>query len=262
MKIGILYICTGKYNQFFKEFYETMEKNFLPSHEKLYFVWSDNDNLTLGLNNVHFIHKECAGFPADSLFRYDIFLQAEGMMKQCDYLYYINANAIIVGEIGEEILPDNTGLLSAEWPIKSRLLKSPVFYHYERNKQSLAYIKPFDRPYKYYMGGLNGGTCEAYLKMIHKLADNIRKDYENGIIACSNDESHLNRYLHEHPNKCMPYGYAWPEEWVTELEPKIIYRSKTRLNGYFNKGRKSGLYGRICRMCYLSTRVLRWYLRI
>ena len=262
MVVGILYICTGKYNQFFSLFYESMQKNFLPNCEKKYFVWSDQDDLTHGLSNVFFTHKECGGFPADSLFRFYIFLQAEDKLKNCDYLYYINANANIIKEIGSEILPDASQLVAVEWPVKYRLLSSSVFYHYERNPKSLAYVKPFDGPYKYYMGGLNGGTAEAYLTMIHELSENIKVDYSNGIIACSNDESHLNRYLHDNLCKVLPYGYCWPEEWNSPSNTKILFRNKIKLDSYFNKGRNIGAWGRIERLWYLTTRALRWYVKL
>lgn len=66
MKVAILYICTGRYNQFFKGFYESCERNFLPNSNKEYFVWTDDDGLAEGRGNVYIYHKECAGFPVQS----------------------------------------------------------------------------------------------------------------------------------------------------------------------------------------------------
>ena len=45
MKIAILYICTGKYNIFWKDFYTSCEKNFIPNSEKHYFVFTDAENI-------------------------------------------------------------------------------------------------------------------------------------------------------------------------------------------------------------------------
>ena len=71
-----------------------------------------------------------------------------------------------------------------------------MFYPYERNKNSAAYIAPYEKqPYLYYMGGLNGGEAKAYLNMISTLAQNIRRDYDAGIIARVHDESHINKYF-------------------------------------------------------------------
>ena len=110
MTIAILYICTGCYNQFFKGFYESCEKNFLIQTDKTYFVWTDDDHLADGRSNVRIYHKECAGFPADSLFRFEMFLQAEQEIMKYDYVYFFNANAMCIEPIGNEILPDESGL--------------------------------------------------------------------------------------------------------------------------------------------------------
>lgn len=163
MTIAILYICTGKYNQFFSGFYKSAEKYLLVDAEKHYFVWTDDDQLAVGHPDVHIYHKECAGFPADSLFRFEMFMQAEEQLKKYDYIYFINANALFLKPVGEEILPDETGLAMGIWR-GTREKQHPMLYPYERNKMSLAYVAPYQPPYVYFMGGLNGGTPEAYLQ--------------------------------------------------------------------------------------------------
>ena len=92
MKVAILYICTGRYACFFPGFYESAERCLLPEARKHYYVWTDDDALADGLDNVTLIHKECAGFPADSLFKFDLFLQVEEELRQYDYVYFMNSN--------------------------------------------------------------------------------------------------------------------------------------------------------------------------
>ena len=261
MKIAVLYICTGKYNQFFDDFYKTAKTYLLPTAQKVFFVWSDDSKIAEGKNDVVFYQKAWAGFPADSLYRFELFKQAEDKVKGFDYVYYFNANTLFVKKIGDEILPDESGLIAAEWPIKHRFLKSSVFYHYERNKKSLAFIPPFKGPYVYYAGFLNGGTVREYYMMVDLLIENIRKDAANDIYACSYDESHLNNYLHYHKCKKLNAGYCWPEEWNfgSIKEAKIILRDKVRLDPYFNKGRKIGFAGRLHRVWYLLSRAVSWY---
>ena len=45
MKVGILYICTGKYIVFWEEFYKSCQKYFLSDSEcvKQYYVFTDVD---------------------------------------------------------------------------------------------------------------------------------------------------------------------------------------------------------------------------
>lgn len=261
MRIAILYICTGKYNQFFEGFYGSCERFLLTRAEKTYFVWTDNDHLVDGLENVHLYHKDCAGFPNDSLFRFELFLQAEDELKLYDYIYFFNANAEIIRSIGDEILPNETGLSMGIWPGK-REHQHPMFYPYERNKKSLAYIAPYGKNYIYFMGGLNGGTSEEYLKMIRVLAKNIRNDYNKGIIAKVHDESHINAYLRTHACKKLDREFCLPEEWIqTGDKPKIILRNKVLVDPYFNKSRKFTLWARLKKGMDILWNVVRWYLK-
>lgn len=88
MNIALPYICTGRYNQFFKVFYESFEKYFLPFANKTYFIWTDDEYLADELSNVQIYHKECSGFPFNSLFRFEMFMQAESELKKIDYIYF------------------------------------------------------------------------------------------------------------------------------------------------------------------------------
>lgn len=260
MTIAILYICTGKYNQFFEGFYKSAEKYFFAEHEKHYFVWTDDAALGDGLNNVTIIHKECGGFPADSLFRFEMYLQAEDTLKNFDYIYFIQANAMFLQPVGEEILPDESGLSMGIWG--GKMLKKPIcFYPYERNKKSLAYVAPYGKNYVYYMGGINGGRTKEYLEMTRTLAANIRDDYNRGIIAAVHDQSHINAYLRNHRCKIIPQEYCWPEEWTSDFAPKMIFRDKVKLDPYFNKGRDNSNYGNLVKAVNMIYSALRWYLK-
>lgn len=261
MKVAILYICTGRYNQFFSGFYKSCEKYFLTNSQKQYFVWTDNDNLAKTTDNVTIIHKECAGFPADSLFRFEMFLQAEDKLKKYDYIYFIQANAEFKQPVGEEILPDESGLAMGIWG--GKMLRKPVcMYPYERNRKSFAYVAPYGKDYVYYMGGINGGRTEDYLQMAHILAKNIRDDFKRGIIAKVHDQSHINAYLRTHNCKIIPQEYCWPEEWNADFQPKMVFRDKVRLDPYFNKGRSFSKIARIKKACNMIWHAIRWYLFI
>ena len=258
-QIAILYICTGKYNQFFHEFYTSCERYFLVDQaiNKQYFVWTDDVSLC-NADNVHLIYHACQGFPADSLFRFDMFLQKENELCSYDYIYFFNANALFCQPVGEEILPDDTGLVAAQWP--GRTSQPALLYPYERNKQSKAYIAPFHPPYRYYMGGINGGTAKDYLAMAQICARNIRDDYDNGIIARFHDESHINKYLRSHPCKILSQEYCWPEEWPCQFTPKIIFRDKVKFDSYFNKGRDRSWWNKIKKIVTVLYDAIRWYL--
>lgn len=264
MKIAILYICTGKYNLFFNDFFESCEKYFLKGEaEKTYFVWTD-DMLISNADNVRIIEKQCEGFPFDSLFRFRMFEQAKRELITFDYIYFFNSNAEFRKPVtASEILPtaEDGWLVGAEWPGKRKPNNHPMFYPYERRKKSLAYIGPCESPYTYYMGGLNGGRAAEYLDMIIELNKNIQNDYKRGIIAVVHDESHINAYFRSHKCRVIRKEYVWPEEWINDFEPKMIFRDKVKVDPYFNKGRSRSVTAQLKKLYLTLFKALCWYLK-
>ena len=105
MKVAILYICTGRYAQFFDGFYMSAEQYLLQGIEKHYFVFTDQEQLTEA-DNVELLIRPCRGFPEDSLFRFDRFLEIKDKLKDYDYTFFFNANMRFVAPVGEELLEE------------------------------------------------------------------------------------------------------------------------------------------------------------
>lgn len=258
MKIAILYICTGKYNQFFSGFYESCEKYFMKGIAEVeYFVFTDDTTLTQA-ENVHLIYKECQGFPLDSLFRFDMFLQIREELTAFDYTFFFNANMLFVASVGEELLPKEEGLCALLHP--GYYNKSSYLFPYERNKKSTAYIPPLKHCYNYYMGSLNGGKTSEYLKLVEECSKNTHADYDKGLIAMVHDESHLNKYLSTHKCLKLPPMYGYPEGWHLPFAVKIVIRDKVKLDPYFNKGRDNSLWGGLKKGFAIVWRAISWYL--
>ena len=77
-KIGMLYICTGKYTVFWPEFYRSFEEKFLPGCEKEYFVFTDAPAIEYeDAPRVHRIYQEAYPWPYSTLKRFSIFLTQE-----------------------------------------------------------------------------------------------------------------------------------------------------------------------------------------
>lgn len=230
MKIAILYICTGKYSVFWKGFYESAERYFLPDAEKHYFVFTDADELYAQDNQrVKLIDQESLGWPGNTLFRFHMFSRIEACLKEFDYIFFFNANMLFVHRIDEDILPKDEGLLVTLHP--GYFNKPRSTFPYEKNPRSLAYI-PADKGEIYVCGGVNGGTAEAYLKLIHHIKMAVDTDSKNNITAVWHDESHLNRYILDVKYKLLDAGYAYPEGLHLGIDKKIIVRDKNRYGGH------------------------------
>lgn len=238
MKVGILYICTGKYSIFWNTFYDSAEKFFLNNKnvDKHYFVFSDDTSIKKK-ENIHLIYKVSEGFPLDTLMRFDMFLTIEEELKEMDYVFFFNSNMLFIKEVGTEIIP-------AEKKTKLLGVLHPGYYNknkyklpYERNKKSTAYI-PYRKndDYKYFMGGFNGGSVEAFLKLCKVCSENIKMDMKNKIIAKYHDESYINTYFHNKDILVLDPSYGYPEGANLPFDPKIIIGNKIKRGGkYFDK---------------------------
>lgn len=200
MRIAVMYICTGKYERFWDEFYRTSEELFYPEIEKHYFVFTDSQRvMTQRHANVSYMFQARAGWPYDTLLRFHWFATVQDRLLEFDFCYYCNANVVFVRRITPQLIPLPTG----EKPL--------IFWchtaHYddycsndittESNPESTAYVGP-DRACRQYGGGFFGGAVNAFLKMTLELRDNIQADLNKGIIAVWHDQSHIIRYGAEH----------------------------------------------------------------
>ena len=109
LKIAILYICTGKYDVFWKEFYRSCEQYFLPNSNKNYFVFTDSKELYDEKNNdkIVKIYQEKLGWPYDTLMRFDLFSRIENKLAEFDYIFFLNANVVFLKTVEESSLFNN-----------------------------------------------------------------------------------------------------------------------------------------------------------
>lgn len=235
MKIGILYICTGKYTIFWKDFYLSCEKNFITEAEKHYFVFTDSKEIEfLETNkNIHLIYQDNLGWPNNTLKRYQIFLNSKKEIEKMDYLFYLNANLLFLEKIKpEEFLPSiNEKIVGCLHP--GYYNKSIKRYPYEKNPLSKAFISKKENM-KYFAGGINGGKTKDFIELIEILNINIEDDFKNKIIAKWHDESHWNWYLNNHLEdlKILDSSYLYPEGSNMPIKAKILIRDKRLLGGH------------------------------
>ena len=62
-----------------------------------------------------------------------------------------------------------------------------------------------------------------FLRMSRRLARRIRADLRRGVMPLWHDESHMNRYMVEHPpTRVLHPGYAFPEWWTGFRFPRRV----------------------------------------
>lgn len=224
--ITIFTICTGKYTAFFKNLYESCEKLFLKNIEKEYIVFTDGD---IGFApNVHKVYQQKLGWPYDTMMRFHMFNQVK---PNGDFVYFFNANMLVVDDIGEEVIPNanNDYLVGVNHP--AFMSENATRFPYERRNQSQFYI-PNGVGNHYYQGCFNGGSTKNFMEMSKDLASKIDIDLNNGIIPIWHDESALNWYFHKRNPLLVSSSYAYPESYNLPIPKKIIQLDKSKLGGH------------------------------
>lgn len=228
MRIAILYICTGSYVELWRDFFDSAERHFLLDCEKHYFVFTDSDKIYNGDNSrVHTMYQEPLPWPFPTLYRFRFFKKIEKELLKYDYVYFFNADCMFLKDISaEEIGIGKKGIVVVQHPGFYNVLEDR--FPYERNRQSSAFI-PFGLGRVYVAGGLNGGSTNEYLHMVHTLDERITEDERKGVIAVWHDESQINRYLVDFCNyTLLSPAYLYPEGWEIPFEPKILLRDKRK----------------------------------
>jgi hypothetical protein len=200
---------------------ESMNEHFLFAYDIM--VLTDKPGSFDAIN----VYQEHLGWPRVTLMRYHNILSQKHLIGWYDYVFYIDADMQIASSIIEkEFLSD--GLTA--------VLHPGFVSTFERNPESAAYVEGYPT---YYQGCLIGGVIAEFEKMCESIAKGVDSDDEKGIVAIWHDESHLNRYLADHPPaKTLTPAYCYPsphylkhpESWmecdIKDFIPKIRHDEK------------------------------------
>jgi histo-blood group ABO system transferase len=216
MEVGIILIATGKYHYFINQTITSLNKYFLSNINKKIFLFTDSKEKYDAIS----IPVEHKPFPYPTLYRYKMMCENIDVIKNTDYIFYLDVDSKVISGVGREILGS---IVATEHPY-FRNRKGP--FPYERSSYSTAYIER-GIGNRYYCGGFQGGKTERYLRVASIINYNIMLDEENGIMAEWHDESHWNCYLaYNPPEVTLDISYMIPEERMgdtfADVKPKIL----------------------------------------
>lgn len=214
-KIVLILISTGdRYWQYIQPMIDSAKTFFLP-HDVLLFTDCEKQ-----FNVARQVMKSAQGFPRETLLRYHTMLTQKDYLASFDFVFYADVDMLFVDKVCYcDILGD--GLTATLHPGFAHGQPPP----FENNPASRAYLRQSSH---YFCGGFNGGKSLEYLKLAETCRMNIDYDLNRGIIARWHDESHLNRYLYEHPPiRILSPSYCYPEtnvEYYKRLWKGITYK--------------------------------------
>lgn len=230
-KVAVLTICLNEpYWPYLQRMVDSARKFFLHGHEVDFFTWSDMPEGHL--QGIRVFPTEPFPWPQPTLHRYHLFLKAEEVLKDYDFLFYIDADMLFVSRVGDEVFtPD---LVAAEHPMYS--VSRKFVPPYEPNSESKSFIprpgriieengKKWFKPL-YAAGGFQGGRANKFIEAMKVMKGWIDEDFSNNYIPIWNDETVWNKYLFESPPSVfLTPSYVYPDSLNTSYYRKIWGRN-------------------------------------
>lgn len=215
-EIGVCIMATGKYAQFAENFISSARKHFCNSHRVKYFVFTDQ--LITPANDIVRIEQKRLGWPYDTLMRFHIYYNNRHHMKNCDFIYAIDADMQFISDVENEVLTDRVAVQHFGFV--------GLRGTYETRKKTMARVSSREGSI-YYCGGVYGGRKKEFIKLCKTIRKNIDIDLSRNYIARWHDESHLNRYFIDHPpTTTLTPSYCYPENWSLPFEKKLLALDK------------------------------------
>jgi len=254
-------LATGGYFRFFRPFIESVRRYFFSGHTLRVHLFPDPD--VAGEEHGDFSLRVTAikdePWPFVTLKRFEYIDANRRLFDGLDYLFYCDVDARMVAPVADEILPDGTRhqLSAVDHPafafsgkpgllfkaLRGTSLTCRFGYRrirgtFETDKKSAAFVGD-DEGGVYYTGAFWGGLAPAVLEMARQLRRNTDDDLSRGHIALWHDESHLNRYLIDHPPKVLSPAYCRPEQiFRLPFKAKIVKVYKEEMTEFCQKTKR------------------------
>jgi hypothetical protein len=226
---GFFLIATGNYKQYLRSIIIGIKEKILTHEQKILLISTDDleylkqfdyltdDKINYVANVIHHL-----GYPSNTLYRYEYFLMFDkSVLKQCDYLIFLNINMQINKKIDTLSLGE-CDLFFTSHPENNK--NNTMFIRsVENNKKSTAYIKytnDIANKEIYLCGGFNGGKTSTFLNMCNILKKNIENDDKNNMCAKWHDESHLNWFYYNYNEqlKIKIYDHYYCSTYMTPIK--------------------------------------------
>lgn len=244
MKTGIIYLATGAYNKFWKDFYCTCEQYFCVDAEKEYKLFTDSPE-SIGCAssaNVHVRQIEDWGWIVNTSYKSEYICRIREESEEYDYVFYINGNFLFTAPIyAEEVLHDaSNGYLTA-LSFDHYLQIDVRNYPYDHQPDCLAYI-PIGQGKRYFQGGFYGGRNREILLLSDWCREPIAQDFNKKIVARFHDESNSNHYMLDKKPKVLNDEYALQHIGPYHGPHKAVVRNKEEVLGTHVLGQLKKVY--------------------
>jgi hypothetical protein len=233
MKIAVTFWGTQKYIEFLPQWYERLEKYFIPEVEKKYFVFTDGD-LEGSPDNVIKMEIPHYGFPTTYHKTFEEMMKLEDKVSDCDWLISVDADLYAWEEIKYPDFFDNTKkYIGVHHPCHKVGFQphNQLPGSYDVNPLSNACIDDSIMDMSvYYQGCLWGGKIPYIFDMIRQIDKWTKEDVSKNIQARFYEESYMNKWFltHRDETHTLAPDYAFPEmfEQHCDFSKKMVHLAK------------------------------------
>lgn len=198
-KMGIVILATNSYFVLGVRFIKRFNHFYKGDRKVKFYLFSDQDPKDYISEDIdvsyHYNKHDNWQDGTNSKFK-NIIVIKEDIDKDCDYIYYFDADTNIHRDFTEDwFLGD---LVGGEHYGNRDWLKDGAGF--DRNPQSKAYV-PLDSklPYTYHYGAFFGGKTNLVMDFCNTLIGYQIEDKKIGYEPGVNDESYINKYFHFNP---------------------------------------------------------------
>lgn len=147
-----------------------------------------------------------------------------GYQRQLEYLH---ADGILLRQIRRR-------LVRSYWDSRDYLFNRDHYHlhHYappfENNSLSRAFIGRTGILPPYRAGGIWGGRGPVFHELLSTCSDAVNDDLSRNLIARYHDESHINRFFHDHADRTatLDSSYCYPENGNLDLPVRLLHADK------------------------------------
>lgn len=219
--IGVLLIATGgdKYTKYVRPLTDSIRRFFPKETEIILFTDEHRPHSDRHGADIC-VPTPALGWPKATLMRYHHFMAAEPLLRNYDFLLYMDCDMKVVAPVAEEELFVYGLVATLHCGVESNFNPRGKRGTYESRHASAA--RPQVTPQYYFHGCIQGGSTGAFLGMCRQLVINIDADLSRNIIAVWHDESHLNAYLAKNPPaKVLSPAYSYPPNPIHHKHPEV-----------------------------------------
>ncbi len=216
MKVAVTFWGTESYLNYLPEWYDRLEKYFLPGVEKHYFAFTDGE-LEGMPDNITVMEIPHYGFPDTFYKTFEELLKLEDKVSDYDWLVSVDADLYVQEEITyEEFFDESKKYFGVHHPC--HYLKMPPHNQYpgsyDVNPLSNACIDDSIMDMDvYHQGCLWGGKVPYIFNMMRQIDEWTKEDVSRNTVGRFYEESYMNRWylMNRDDLNTLPPDYAYPE---------------------------------------------------